>query len=126
MKRITVSLDDDTYEIVRRHAFKLRSSVSKYISQMAANSTASEPEEISNTPKVMVDGKEHAAPITSKEEEKPWTQITQCEFRACRKDAIGNFKIVTYSTDTGDQSQTQNLCKLHKHLAGKEGTVTEV
>ena len=55
---------------------------------------------------------------------KEW--ITQCEFRACRKDAIGNFKIVTYSTDTGDQTQTKNLCKLHKHLASKEGAVTEV
>ena len=67
-----------------------------------------------------------AAPTSKIETPSENKWITQCEFRACRKDAIGNFKIVTYSTDTGDQTQTQNLCKLHKHLASKEGAVTEV
>ena len=58
--------------------------------------------------------------------EKAWKEITRCEFQACRKDSIGNFKISTYSTDTGDAAITKNLCKLHKHLVSKEGTVTEV
>ena len=58
-------------------------------------------------------------------EEKPWVQIVRCEYQTCRKDAIGNFSIETYSTDTGDQTIQKHLCKLHKHLATKEGKVTE-
>ncbi len=59
-------------------------------------------------------------------EEKPWTQVTRCEYQTCRKDAIGNFSIETYSTDTGDQTITKNLCKLHKYHATKEGKVTQI
>ncbi len=59
-------------------------------------------------------------------EEKPWKQVTRCEYQTCRKDAIGHFSIETYSTDTGDQTIQKHLCKLHKHLANKEGKVTEV
>jgi len=59
-------------------------------------------------------------------EEKPWIQIVRCEFQTCRKDAIGHFSIETYSTDTGDQTITKHLCKLHKHLANKEGKVTQI
>jgi antitoxin (DNA-binding transcriptional repressor) of toxin-antitoxin stability system len=59
-------------------------------------------------------------------EEKPWTQVTRCEYQMCRKDSIGNFSIETYSTDTGDQTITKHLCKLHKHLASKEGKVTQI
>jgi hypothetical protein len=111
MKRITTSFDDDTYEILRKHAFKLRVSVSKHISQLAANSTV---QEISSKPK------DH--PV----EEKPWKQIIQCDTPFCRNEALGEFRIDTNSTDTGDLTQNRFMCNYHKNLAKKEGTVTQI
>jgi len=62
----------------------------------------------------------------STQEEKPWVPVVRCEYQTCRKDAIGHFFIETHSTDTGDLTIQKYLCKLHKHLASKEGKIIQI
>ncbi|HDZ14355.1 hypothetical protein LCGC14_0615240 [marine sediment metagenome] len=132
MKKTTVMLPQETIDWLREKSHKEHTSVGaiirKAIDALKSTPPLHTPDNFgaaptNKNPEEKVYRYNNSDPVT---EEKPWKEITRCEFQACRKDAIGNFNISTYSTDTGDQITTKHLCKLHKHLASKEGAVTDV
>lgn len=50
----------------------------------------------------------------------------KCEYQSCTRPAIGQYSVIFYTVESGEEEKTLRLCEFHLQGAKKAGVVKEV